>query len=78
MVLNFFSIIFFLSGQEQIKVKTANLFVFKMSNCNTTAGFTFLNTFRGFLVMAQPIKKEAQVINALIAIADNHVFMNQT
>lgn len=56
-----------------------------MPNRSTIAGFTFLNTFNGFfalqfvsfLVMAQSINIEAQVIDVFNAISDDHVFMDQ-
>lgn len=56
-----------------------------MPNRNTGAGCTFLNTFDGvsalqfvsFLVMAQSINVETQVIDVFNAISDDHVFMNQ-
>ena len=42
----------------------------------TFNGFSALQ-FISFLVMAQSINKETQVVNVFNAISDNHVFMNQ-
>ena len=42
----------------------------------TFDGFSALQ-FVSFLVMAQSVNKETQVINVFNAIGDNHVFMNQ-
>lgn len=42
----------------------------------TSDGFSTLQ-FVSFLVMAQSVNKETQVIHVFNAISDNHVFVNQ-